>query len=115
MSIKEAATTPQSVAGDQLVRAHPDAGSSVAILQRSRRTPLGLLADVLDARGCSSHLVHEGSRGSLAHPTGVALAIVIGSEATADLGPADSLRSELEWLRQADAAGAASSVSDLGP
>jgi len=47
MSIKEAATTPQSVAGDQLVRAHPDAGSSVAILQRSRRTPLGLLADVL--------------------------------------------------------------------
>ena len=86
-----------------------------AILQRSRRTPLGLLADVLDARGCSSHLVHEGSRGSLADPKGVALAIVIGSAATADLGPADSLRSELEWLRQADAAGAASSVSDLGP
>jgi GMP synthase-like glutamine amidotransferase len=78
----------------------------VAILQRSAREPIGLLADVLDARGLDwQHFRLEGEP-DVPDPAEIAFAVAIGSDASGDAARPSSGRTEVDWLRRLDAAGA---------
>lgn len=81
-------------------------GSTVTILPRSESTPLGPLADVLDARGLERDTIRPGSRQSLPDPASVQIVIAIGSDTLPGAGLQSSLSTEVDWLRRADAAGA---------
>lgn len=108
MSIEYPPQLVQSVGSHDPAAApsHTSGSATVVIRQRSESSPLGLLADVLDGRGLDRQTVWPGSARSFPDPTEVALAIAIGSHAPAEVADANSFSAEVEWLRQADAAGA---------
>jgi GMP synthase-like glutamine amidotransferase len=81
-------------------------GSRAAILQRSARAPIGLLADVLDARGLDWQQFRLEGEPDVPDPAEIALAVAIGSDASGDAARPSSGRTEVDWLRRADAAGA---------
>jgi GMP synthase-like glutamine amidotransferase len=77
---------------------------TAAVIQHQENVPAGLLLDLLAARGLAPRIVRMDRREPLPDPRSIALAVSLGSDGSvndAHAGP------ELEWLREADAAGTA--------
>jgi GMP synthase (glutamine-hydrolysing) len=81
-------------------------GPSAVVLQHRDDAPGGLLIDVLAANGVRSTIVRVHRGEPLPEPGSFTLAVTLGREGSA-AEPAGALRTELEWLRQADRAGTA--------
>ncbi len=79
---------------------------SAVVLQHRDDAPGGLLIDVLAANGLRSTIVRVDRGEPLPEPGSFTLAVTLGREASAD-EPPGALRTELDWLRQADRAGTA--------
>jgi GMP synthase-like glutamine amidotransferase len=106
MSIQDRRQPVQSVGphSPSAVLTRAAGGSPAVVLHCSASTPLGLLADALEAAGPDRCTVRPGAGRSLPDPTEIV--IVIGSHAPAGVAHSNWLETEVEWLRQADAAGA---------
>jgi GMP synthase (glutamine-hydrolysing) len=79
----------------------------VLILQHQENAPPGLLLDVLRARGLTWRTVHLDRAEPLPDPGSVALAVVLGSDRSADETQHHWIAAELGWLRFAHEAGTA--------
>ena len=77
--------------------------STALILQHQDDAPAGLAIDALKSRGMPHRVVRLDRDDALPDPDTVALAIVLGSEASANDGH-DWIARELAWLRAADRA-----------
>src|ERR1700722_3685155 len=80
-------------------------GAGVVILQHQDNAPPGLLLDVLIARGLPRRTVRMDRGERLPDPSSIALAVVLGSDESADVTRNGRLAGEIEWLRRADQAG----------
>jgi GMP synthase (glutamine-hydrolysing) len=86
-------------------RRRAGAGAGVVILQHQDNAPPGLLLDVLKARGLARRTVRVDRAEHLPDPSSIALAVVLGSDESADRTRNGWIAAEMEWLRRADQAG----------
>jgi GMP synthase (glutamine-hydrolysing) len=86
-------------------RRRAGAGAGVVILQHQDNAPPGLLLDVLVARGLARRTVRIDHAERLPDPSSIALAVVLGSDESADQTRNGWIADEIEWLRGADQAG----------
>jgi GMP synthase (glutamine-hydrolysing) len=86
-------------------RRRAGAGAGVVILQHQDNAPPGLLLDVLIARGLARRTVRIDRNERLPDPSSIALAVVLGSDESADETRNGWIAAEIEWLRRADQAG----------
>jgi GMP synthase (glutamine-hydrolysing) len=86
-------------------RRRAGAGAGVVILQHQDNAPPGLLLDVLQARGLPRRTVRMDRGERLPDPSSIALAVVLGSDESADDTRSRWIAAEIDWLRRADQAG----------
>jgi GMP synthase (glutamine-hydrolysing) len=86
-------------------RRRAGAGAGVVILQHQDNAPPGLLLDVLKARGLARRTIRPDRAERLPDPRSIALAVVLGSDESADETRDGWVAAEIEWLRRADHAG----------
>jgi GMP synthase (glutamine-hydrolysing) len=86
-------------------RRRAGSGAGVVILQHQDNAPPGLLLDVLIARSLPRRTVRMDRAERLPDPRSIALAVVLGSDESADETRNEWIGAEIEWLRRADQAG----------
>ena len=86
-------------------RRRAGAGAGVVILQHQDDAPAGLLLDVLKARRLARRTVRVDRAERLPDPRSIALAVVLGTDQSADQTRDGWIAAEIDWLRSADTAG----------
>ena len=86
-------------------RRRAGSGAGVVMLQHQDNASPGLLLDVLRARDLVRRTVRIDRAERLPDPSSIALAVVLGSDESADETRNGWLADEIEWLRRADQAG----------
>ncbi len=86
-------------------RAIVSPAANALILQHKDDCPAGLVQDALDASGLVTYTVRVDHDDPLPDPGSVAIAVSLGSEASADDPRRRWISTELEWMRAADRVG----------